>query len=260
MLCQLSYSPKNFDDLAAFARGYSYTVPTEADVYPNCNPLASTCHTLCRGLAASALFLLLHGCWRDTASPAVLSNAPPPQRDPAPKIAEFGVFDDPRGEPFSGSELHTSFHPTNAVYMHDGTSFGWRIRLPCRATTVPRRYRGDPRTPEDSAEVVEFREVMVLPAPGDWSTFDPAAGSNDGKAKTEISKDGRIATTVDELECLDGWIAHSWSVSAHDPPGQWTITVEIKGYATTTFHATFVGTHATSPALTPASPPPAPSP
>jgi hypothetical protein len=202
---------------------------------------------LCRSLSAAALFLLIGGCWSDSAAPAMLSNSPPPQRDPAPKIAEFGVFDDPRGEPFVGSTFHTSFHPTNAVYMHEGTAFGWRIRLPCQSA-VPRRYRNDPRTiPDDPDAVVEYREVMMLPAPGDWSTFDPTTGSTDGKVKTEISKDGKIATTVDELPCRDGWIAHSWSVSAHDPPGLWTITVEIKGYATTTFHATFVGTHATTP-------------
>jgi hypothetical protein len=260
MLCQLSYSPKNFGDLAAFARGYSYTVPTEADVYPNCNHLASTCHILCRGLVAAALFLPSGACWRDATQPAALSNAPPAQRDPAPKIAEFGVFDDPRGEPFAGSAFHTTFHPTNAIYMHEGTAFGWRIRLPCRSA-VPRRYV-DPRTvPDDTPEVVQFREVMTLPSSGDWATLDPTDGSKDGKVKTEISKDGRIATTSDEIQCRDGWIAHSWTVTAHDPPGLWTIAVEIKGYATSTFRATFVGTHATSPATAPGTTtPPSPRP
>jgi len=248
----LSYSPKNFGDLAAFARGYSYTVPTEADVYPNCNHLASTCHTLCRALVAAALFLPSGACWRDATPPPALSNTPPAQRDPAPKIAEFGVFDDPRGEAFAGS----TFHPTNAVYMHEGTPFGWRIRLPCRSA-VPRRYI-DPRTvPDEVPEVVQFREVMSLPSPGDWTNFE-STPAKDGKLVTEISKDGKIATTVDEAPCFDGWIMHRWQISAHDPPGPWLITVEIKGYATTTFRVTFVGTHATSPAPSSPSPQPAP--
>src|SRR5262245_13645955 len=129
MLYQLSYSPKNFGDLAAFARGYSYTVPTEADVYPNCNRLASTCHNKPSGRLAVLFVVGIWGCWRDSTPPPALSNAPPTPTLPMAKVAELGVLA-VRGEPTPEEEDTTRgkpFHATNIIYMYPDTAFGWRI-------------------------------------------------------------------------------------------------------------------------------------
>jgi len=100
------------------------------------------------------------------------------------------------------------------VRLVPGRTFGWRIRLGC---TGP----------------VEYTETLQLPAPGDWSS-DP-----ENSRETSISKDGTIATTHDWTACLDGWIEHGWSVAAADPPGEWTITVQLDGYVPQVWRVTF---------------------
>src|SRR5215470_2743255 len=173
MLCQLSYSPKNFGDLAAFARGYSYTVPTEADVYPNCKRLASTCHNKPSAGLVVLFVVGIWGCWRDATPAPVLSNAPPAPTLPTAKIAELGVLAD-RGEPTPNAEPTNGrpFRATNIIYMYPDTSFGWRIRLPCAPADDKPRPSAAPdakprRLPPGMVPVafVEYREVMNLPAP-----------------------------------------------------------------------------------------------
>ena len=259
MLYQLSYSPRKFGDLAALALGYSYTVPTEADVYPNCNRLASTCHAKPSSGLVTCFIVLAAGCWR-SAPPAPLANSPPPASDPSPRIAEFGVFDDPRGVPIPDGASDTrwryqTFRPTNVVYIRDGAPFGWRIRLPCEPGDTEPSLPPPNIAPRKPARLVEFREVMLLPARGDWDAL-VADQAQRQATTTEISADGKIATTVDRRPCLDGWIFQVWTFSPHDPPGPWQITVAIRGYATTPFRAMFVA--APAPATAPPAPPPPP--
>jgi hypothetical protein len=97
-----------------------------------------------------------------------------------------------------------------------GKTFGWRIQLPCIGP-------------------VEYTETMKLPAPGDWRTLDPVTNR-----ETTISKDGTVATTHDWVACYDGWIEHTWSLAEGDPPGDWTITIDIAGYAPQVWPVRFV--------------------
>ena len=216
MLYQLSYSPKNFVYLAAILCRYSSAVQTEADVYPNCKLLASTCcykprdlgdrqrprlTAMIFGVRFVLVVVVMAGCWHDSTPDPVV---PPIVINPKPAIphvaaAEFGVFVD--GQAFVKS-------PT--IKLAAGVAYGWRIRLPCR-------------------EMVDFRETLKMPSPGDWHV----------NAKTKISADRTQVVTEDALACFNGWVEHVWVATEGDPEGVYTITVEIDGYAPVRFHPRF---------------------
>jgi hypothetical protein len=129
---------------------------------------------------------------------------PPPPSEPQQQlVAWFGVWSD------AGFERRTKIRKVA------GQRFGWRIKTHC---TGP----------------IHFREVMKLPAPGDW-TFTP-----DELPGTTISEEGTTTTTIDYAACKRGWVEHVWTVAAGDPVGTYVITVELEGYATQTFRPKFV--------------------
>jgi hypothetical protein len=99
--------------------------------------------------------------------------------------------------------------------LSEDTSYGWRIKLPCRGPTL-------------------FKETLRLPAPGDWS-FGPTPIKH-----VTISEDRTTAITVDYSGCFDGWIQNVWTIAANDPPGLYVLTVEIEGFAPQTFRGLFV--------------------
>ncbi len=144
----------------------------------------------------------------------VQNSAPVAARAPdlrVPLSAELGTVDD------AGT-----FQPATEIPLYPGSAFGWRLEIGCKHT-------------------VEVEEELVLPARGDWGT-DPDLA---------ISKNGRVARTVSEAICLDGWIDKTWTVSANDPAGPWKVTVTVDGFRPQVFYATFV------PAV---APPPSPLP
>jgi hypothetical protein len=145
------------------------------------------------------------GCARTGATPAV-PEAPAPVTvagPPAPIAAWFGAWDEDTGK----------FERRAKIPKVDGQTFGWRIKTRC---TGP----------------VRFREVMRLPAPGDWSVEDMPG--------TTISDDQTTTTTIDYAACKAGWVEHQWSVAEGDPAGTYVITVQLDGYATQTFRPKFV--------------------
>ena len=121
-----------------------------------------------------------------------------------PIVALFGRWDE-----------DTKFERANEIERTEGQLFGWRIKTRC---TGP----------------LKFREVMRLPAPGDWA-FTP-----EELPGTTISEDSTTTTTIDYAACKQGWVEHVWSVSPEDPVGTYVITVELDGYAPTTFRPKFV--------------------
>jgi hypothetical protein len=121
-----------------------------------------------------------------------------------PLAAQFGHWDTDTSQ----------FERSAQIELTEGERFGWRIKLRC---TGP----------------VQFREVMRLPAAGDWDDELPG---------TTISDDQMVATTIDYAACKQGWIEHVWSVAAGDPAGSYVITVELDGYVPTTFRPKFVAT------------------
>jgi hypothetical protein len=112
-------------------------------------------------------------------------------------------------------EESSRFARTQKIDKVEGVTFGWRIKTHC---TGP----------------VKFREVMHLPSPGDWS-FEPAELPG-----TIISDDQTTTTTTDYAACKQGWVEHRWTIAANDPAGTYVITVELDGYAPTTFRPQFV--------------------
>ena len=152
--------------------------------------------------ALGLMGLLLTGCWADPVAPR--SPAPPARpvvvQPPEVMASEFGTVNE-----------DGVVTPAAEIPLHDGSLFGWRIKLPrCE-------------------EVVDIREELQLPGVGDW---DPSEGM-------VISKDRQTAIVHSGAECHDGWIAKIWSVATSDPPGEWVLRVHVKGYAPVTFSATF---------------------
>jgi len=151
---------------------------------------------------------LATACARPRPAPPSTPDPPPTPADPSrPVAAWFGTFDDETGK----------FSRHLAIPKVTGQSFGWRIKIRC---TGP----------------VRFREVMRLPAPGDFS-FTPAEVPG-----TIVSDDQTTTTTVDYAACKQGWLEHHWIVAAGDPAGTYVITVELEGYAPQTFRPRFVAT------------------
>ena len=145
------------------------------------------------------------GCWHSSSSaPPPLTNTTAPRAAvpvrPDVTAAEFGIWD-PTG----------AFKPTFDVPLYAGSTFGWRINLPCGSGTV------------------HVDEELHLPAPGDW----PA------DTDMRISQDLKSVSVRDDLECRSGWIEKQWSVAANDPPGLWMIRVTPSGFAPKTFRASF---------------------
>lgn len=114
-----------------------------------------------------------------------------------------------------GQVIDNTYQRRSRFELSEDTTYGWRIKLPCRGPTL-------------------FREVLQLPDAGDWS-FDPATARH-----VKLSGDRRRAITVDYSGCYDGWIQHAWTIAAGDPPGEYVLTVEVDGYAPQTFRGRFV--------------------
>lgn len=167
----------------------------------------------------------LAGCWASPPPvvPPVEHHPPPPvvRRDPEPVSAEFGFVDD-----------EGVLHPSAEIPHYPGSAFGWRLQLGCEHT-------------------VAVDEELRLPSAGDWGT-DP---------DVTVSANGKLARVHSEAACLDGWIENTWTVSAGDPPGIWSLRVTAAGFATQTFRATFVPTVAPAQGPLPIwKPPPSPAP
>ena len=175
---------------------------TEADVYPIAwnearvfrkNPVLA--------LTVALLITPEIGCWSDAQRPPA---APPPAARPAPAqpaevaAAEFGTVNE-----------DGVVTPATEIPLYDGSLFGWRIKIP------------------GCEPLIEVREELTLPGPGDWER---------GEGMT-ISRDQQTAIVRSDAECHDGWVAKIWSVAAGDPPGDWVLRVTVKGYAPLTFAA-----------------------
>ena len=148
---------------------------------------------------------MLASCTRPSPAPPIIHTPPPVRTGPvAPIAAWFGTWDD-----------NTKFERKNRIDNVEGQAFGWRIKTRC---TGP----------------LKFREVMRLPGPGDWTSFE-----SEELPGTTISDDQTTTTTIDYAACRQGWVEHQWTVAASDPAGTYVITVELDGYATQTFRPRF---------------------
>ena len=147
---------------------------------------------------------LLAACWTTTPPPPITATATPAPTAqvhlPEVAAAEFGIWD-----------RDSVFQLSYDVPLRAGTTFGWRLYLPCKDGFV------------------QVREEFHLPAPGDWGS-DPDMW---------ISPDQKSVEVRASAECVLGWIEKRWSVSPQDPPGTWTIRVTAAGYAPKSFHASF---------------------
>jgi hypothetical protein len=156
--------------------------------------------TILVGVAMSA------ACPRPRSTPMRTAPTPAEPVGPdAPIATWFGTW----------NEESNRFVRTQKIDKVEGVLFGWRIKTRC---TGP----------------MKFREVMRLPAPGDWA-FEPAELPG-----TTISADQTTTTTTDYAACKQGWVEHRWTIAANDPAGTYVITVELDGYATTTFRPQFI--------------------
>ena len=205
MLYQLSYSPKELDNLAALNCGYSSAVAKEADVYPFSPNVARVFRkNRSRLIVGTLVITIASACWTTSPAPVPIASAVTPRAKvpvkPDVTFGELGVWDGDGG-----------FRPSAEVPLHAGSTFGWRIRIPC-----------PPR-------LVVVDEELRLPAPGDWGT-DP---------DMHISADRKSVTLRYQLDCRDEWIEKRWSVSDGDPPGVWVIRVTVDGFAPKTFRASF---------------------
>jgi len=201
----LSYSPKKLDNLAALNCGYSSAVAKEADVYPFSPNVARVFRkNRSRVIAAALVITIAGGCWTSRPAPAAITGtAPPRAKAPVkPEVAEsqLGVWD-----------ADGVFRAADEVPLFAGSSFGWRIRVPC------------------GERPVEVDEELHLPAPGDWPA-DP---------EMHVSDDRKSVTLRYQLDCRAGWLEKQWSVSPGDPPGRWVIKVTVDGFAPKTFRASF---------------------
>jgi len=155
------------------------------------------------------LVVLTGGCaarpTRPAAATAPVSEIVGASEPAAPLAVTFGSWNEDR----------TRFELRSRFPQLEGQPFGWRIKTRC---TGP----------------VKFREVMQLPAAGDW-TLTP-----EEMPGTTISADQTTTTTIDYAACKAGWVEHGWSLAAGDPAGTYVITVELDGHTPQTFRPTFV--------------------
>ena len=114
--------------------------------------------------------------------------------------AQAGLF----GEP--GTET-AQFTQSASLPLKDGQAFGWRMSV------------------QTTKKKVLVREELTLPKePKTWGDPEP-----DIKRKT--TPDGRTAITEVWLEPRDGFIFHTWTVTAGDPKGIWVLKVSVEGQA-----------------------------
>jgi hypothetical protein len=180
-------------------------VAKEADVYPFSRNEARVFRENRSMRVLPFLVITIAGCWHSSSpAPPPLTNSEPPRAvtpvQPDVTAAEVGIWD-PDG----------AFHSTHDIPLFPGSTFGWRINLPCKTG------------------VVAVAEELWLPAPGDWPA-DP---------EMEISADRKRVVLRYQTECRSGWIEKQWSVSPGDPPGAWAIRVTPEGFAPKTFRVTF---------------------
>jgi hypothetical protein len=143
------------------------------------------------------IFTFLLGCTGQSATRPVQPIEP---RRPA--AAMFGRIDK------DGRFLRLS-----ELQLIDSRQFVWRIQLPCLGP-------------------VEYVETMTLPAPGDWKNIEEGRKADPRSLReTTISADGKTTVTHDYAACVDGWIEHGWTIAHDDPADDWTIRVDLAGYA-----------------------------
>jgi hypothetical protein len=79
-------------------------------------------------------------------------------------------------------------------------------------------------------QMVDIREVIKMPSPGEWHVDQ----------RTRVSSDRTTITTKDTMSCDEnGWIQHRWYASPGDPDGVYVVTVEVEGYTPVRFHPRF---------------------
>lgn len=254
MLYQLSYSPKYLGTLAKRFDRYSSTVLDGSGRVPQFKTYGK-CHaprtpTRCENLGGSPR----SGHRRSSAGPRIASERRSGRREDrrgarfvrvtrlvvlalmwigacgsqpanvagggtaAPATAPAAPAKSPRRQPAAtlfGGVVDGTFKRQSRFELEEGTSYGWRIKLPCTGPTL-------------------FRETLQLPAPATWG--DDAARSQDVK----LSDDRRRAVVEDYSGCYDGWIQHTWEILADDPPGEYVFTVEVEGYQPQIFRGRFV--------------------
>ena len=98
-----------------------------------------------------------------------------------------------------------TFVETSEVSHRVGQAYGWIIEL-----------RSGPG-------VVEWREVLELPAPAEQWNVDPSSGA------TKVSNDRRAATKSKRVRTENGVIANFWSVAPGDPRGDYRVEVFVNG-------------------------------
>lgn len=116
------------------------------------------------------------------------------------KKREFGVYRD--------LGKRTEVLETKTIKHAVGSPYGWRLHV------------------DSISEVVQVREELVLPAPGNWNTF----------GATTVSEDKRIGVSNFNLPVYKGTIENSWAVAEGDPKGEHTIRVWVDGVPAAEFN------------------------
>jgi hypothetical protein len=149
---------------------------------------------------ALILVAALSGCWRDAADPPVAPIVISPKPTlPHVAGAEFGTF------------TNDTFTKSQNIRLAPGVVYGWRVRPPCK-------------------EMVDVRETIKTPSPGDWHV-DPTS--------SKLSADRMQLVVENALPCFNGWVERQWTVTAGDPEGIYTVTVEVDGFTPVRFHPRF---------------------
>ncbi len=100
------------------------------------------------------------------------------------------------------------FNVTDEVALIPGETFGWRLDVP-------------------DGRPVMWREELVLPsAPLQWS----------GANFVDIKDGGRTAVTAGIDMPFMGTLAHAWSITDGDPPGEYELRLWIDGSLHEVFH------------------------
>jgi len=177
------------------------------------DPLAVIIHSVQARTAAAIIFATTAtlmttaaGCWRDThpTTAVVEPVAPELPSSTLPHVAggEFGTFD-----------AFSRFTKATVIPNRNGVAYGWRIHVPCK-----------------KPQLIDIKETLRMPAPGDWHVDQ----------RTRISADRTTITTSETLPCDDdGWIHHRWFASPGDPDGTYIVTVEVDGYTPVRFRPRF---------------------
>ena len=127
------------------------------------------------------------------------SGSNPAKDDVEVERCDFGIVTDRRGPP-----KKWKLHPVVVIPNLSGVRYAWKLKV-------------KPQSP------VFVREEFSLPeAPSTWKL-------RQGELSAELLKGGEQCVLENFQPTDAGWIGHSWTASAGDPPGRYQIKIFLNG-------------------------------